>query len=280
MTIIAKLFAAVGVVCCADLSAAAELPARIVEAKKIIVGIEGKFPPMEYFDPQTNELVGFDVDLMNEIGNELGVKVVFQDAPFQQLIPSLRTGRVDAVIAGMRDTISRRELVDFVDYLQTGAQFYSLKKWADKFPEEASLCGRRVSANVASTWTRWINQWSQEHCASSGLPPVEVVGAENQIAARLALKTERVDAAIEGTETIDYVNELEQRIFVKVGKPFAPSPVGIATQKTADGEQIRDAIVAALTRVQSSGAYDRIIAKYKYEANSYKPVTVNAGTQP
>lgn len=280
MTIIAKLFVAVGVVCSADVSAAAELPARIAEAGKIVVGIEGKFPPMEYFDPETNELKGFDVDLINEIGKELGVKVVLQDAPFQQLLPSLRTGRVDAVIAGMRDTISRRETVDFVDYLQTGAQFYTLKKWADKFPDGTSLCGRRVSANVASTWTRWINEWSQKNCIE-GRSPVEVVGSENQIAARLALKTERVDAAIEGTETIDYVNDLEHGIFVKVGEPFAPSPTGIATQKnTADGEQIRDAIAAALTRVQSSGAYDRLLSKYKYEANSYKPVTINAGTQP
>lgn len=259
---------------------AAELPERILKAGKIVIATEGKFPPMNYFDAKTNQLVGFDIDLGNEIGKELGIKVEWQDAPFPQLLPSLRTGRVDAVIAGIRDTVARREIADFVDYLMAGAQFLTLKKLADRFPNATDFCGRKVGANVAANWTRWINEWSQKNCVQAGRPPIEVLGAENTLAARVELKTGRVDAAVAGSETTAFVEQIEPGIFSPVGVPFAQSPTGIATPKTPDGEKTRDAIAAALQRVHSSGAYDRLLAKYGLEANAYKPVTINAGTEP
>jgi polar amino acid transport system substrate-binding protein len=259
---------------------AAELPGRIRAAGKLVIATEGKFPPLNYFDPATNQLTGLDIDLGNAIGRQLGVNVEWQDAPFAQLIPSLRTGRVDVVMAGIRDTVSRRENVDFVNYLLVGAQFYTLKTSGDRFRTGLDLCGRRVGANIAATWTRWITAWSEANCAPSGRPPVVIVGAENTLAARVELKTGRVDAAITGSETMNHLHQTEPGLFAAVGEPFAQSPDGIATAKTPEGREIRDAIAAALTAVQQSGEYDRILAKYGLEAHAYKPVTINQGTEP
>jgi polar amino acid transport system substrate-binding protein len=47
------------------------LPEAIKSTGVINVGIERDHPPMEFIDPKTGELVGFDVDLINAIGAKL-----------------------------------------------------------------------------------------------------------------------------------------------------------------------------------------------------------------
>ncbi len=47
----------------------AQLPDAIKAKGKIIIGINGIFPPMEFKEPGKNELIGFDVDLAKAIGD-------------------------------------------------------------------------------------------------------------------------------------------------------------------------------------------------------------------
>ena len=102
--------------------AAADLPDRIKKAGKIVIATQPNYPPIAYKDPATNELTGFDIDLGEAIAKELGVKIEWQETAFAQMISSLQTGRVDIALAGMSDLPARREVVDFVDYMKTGAQ--------------------------------------------------------------------------------------------------------------------------------------------------------------
>ena len=52
---------------------AAELPAEIKQAGALKLTVNSTYAPMEYRDPATNELVGLDVDLANELAKRLGV---------------------------------------------------------------------------------------------------------------------------------------------------------------------------------------------------------------
>ena len=79
------------------------------------VGTSADYYPFEFIDPETEEIVGFDVDLINEIAGRLGYTVEMVDIDFTSLIPALQSGRVDLVIAGMTPTAERQEVVDFTD---------------------------------------------------------------------------------------------------------------------------------------------------------------------
>lgn len=83
------------------------LPDRIKTAGKIVIAQTPNYPPLEYKDPQTNELTGFDIDLGNAIGKELGVKIDWQEVSFEQMASALQTGRVDVIMIGMSDTPER-----------------------------------------------------------------------------------------------------------------------------------------------------------------------------
>jgi polar amino acid transport system substrate-binding protein len=171
MKCIAK-FAAIGVALASGLPAMAqELPARIKDAGKIVIATMPNYPPITYKDPATNELQGFDIELGEAIGKELGVKVEWQEIAFAQMLPSLQTGRVDLAMAGMSDKKARQETADFVDYLTSGAQFYTSKALAGEIKMVDDLCGKSVGASRSTDWPAQIAAWSDANCVAKGNQP-------------------------------------------------------------------------------------------------------------
>jgi polar amino acid transport system substrate-binding protein len=69
--------------------AAAGKLGEIQAAGKLVVGTSADYPPYESIDADGN-FVGFDMDLMRAIGEQLGVEVEFQDMPFDTLIASVQ----------------------------------------------------------------------------------------------------------------------------------------------------------------------------------------------
>src|ERR1700712_2492416 len=103
---------------------ATELPADIVKAGSLKVAIVPNYPPMEFKDPATNTLSGFDVELGEALGRKLGVKIAWQETSFDQMMPAISTGRVDAILSGMTDVATRQDAATFVDYLRNGPLFF------------------------------------------------------------------------------------------------------------------------------------------------------------
>ena len=89
------------------------------------------------------------------------------------------------------------------------------------------------------------------------------------------LKSGRLDAAVQGLETLPYFQKLEPNTYVLIGQPFTEDLMGIPFAKTET--QLRDAIKAAIERLQAKGVYDQILAKYGLQATKLSPITVNQG---
>ena len=86
--------------------------------------------------------MGLDIDLGNAIADRLGLKPVWVEQSFEQLIPSLDTGRIDVGASGMTDIPSRRDKTDFVDYFATGVQLFTLAPAPAGLTQPADLCGK------------------------------------------------------------------------------------------------------------------------------------------
>jgi polar amino acid transport system substrate-binding protein len=256
-------------------AAAQDVPDRIKKAGKLVAATQPNYAPIAYKDPATNQLMGFDIELGEAIAKELGLKIEWQETAFAQMISSLVTGRVDIVIAGMSDLPGRREQVDFVDYLKSGAQFYTSQANAATIKSASDLCGKKVGASRSTNWPAQIEEWSKQNCVAKGKPAIAVVGTEGSIDARTQLKSGRLDGGVQGSETLTYFQKLEPNTYVIVGPAFTESLMGIPTSKTE--AQLRDAIKGALERLQKNGTYDRIAAKYGLSDNKLSPIAINQG---
>ncbi|MGI6074901.1 MAG: transporter substrate-binding domain-containing protein [Pyramidobacter sp.] len=114
----------------------------------LIAGTEATYPPYESRN-EKNELVGFDVDLVNTIGEKLGKKVQWLDMSFDSLIPSLMMGKVDLVAAGMSATEERAKRVNFsAPYEISFSAFVTAAENPPKDTDE--LAGKVVAVQIGT----------------------------------------------------------------------------------------------------------------------------------
>src|ERR1700737_5064174 len=152
-----KRFLAVAFLCAADASAmAVELPPEILKQGSIRVSIVPNYPPMEFRDPATNTLTGFDVELGEALARKLGVKIIWQETSFDQMMPAIATGRVEAILSGMTDLASRQDTATFVDYPRNGPRFFTQQSRAAEFKDTAAFCGKTVGASRRTSFPTHI----------------------------------------------------------------------------------------------------------------------------
>lgn len=250
---------------------AAELPPDIAK-NGLKVAIVPNYPPMEFKDPATGQLTGFDVDLGEALAKTLGVKLLWQETSFDQMMPAIATGRVDAILSGMTDYKSRQETVVFIDYLKSGPQFFVQKSRAEEFKETSSLCGKKVGASRRTNFPKEIAAWSDAHCGGEA---IQFVGTEGSADARTQLKQGRIDAAVQGSETLPYLMGLEPKAFVTVGKAFSVQYTGIALPVKDAG--LRDAVKDALGGLIADGTYKALLAKWQLPDSALDTPLINAG---
>lgn len=89
--------------------------AEIQEAGVIRIGITGGFPPSNYHDDATGDLVGYEVDAARAVMEDLGVEIAFEEMSFSALLASLDSGRIDMVWHSMGITEERAEGYNFTD---------------------------------------------------------------------------------------------------------------------------------------------------------------------
>jgi ABC-type amino acid transport substrate-binding protein len=73
---------------------------RIQDSGVLRVGMDASYPPFEALDAE-NQIVGFDVDVANELGKRLDVEVVFANIAYDGLYDALLTEQVDILISGL-----------------------------------------------------------------------------------------------------------------------------------------------------------------------------------
>lgn len=252
---------------------AQDLPERIKAAKAVVVANVPNYPPMEFKDPKTGTLTGLDIDLGQALAKKLGVEFKFTEISFEQMVSSLTTGRADMILSGMTDTEARRETLDFVDYLTTGAQFYTTADNKDAYKTPADLCGKTVGASRRTSFPGEMEKWSKANCESAGKPALKIVGTEGSADARTQLKQKRLDAAVQGSETLPYLMSVEPNAYAIVGDPFTRQYQGMAFAKKEAA--LRDAVGAALKAMIADGSYKAVLAKWNLEANAVPELMIN-----
>uniref|UniRef100_A0A7J2U6V2 Basic amino acid ABC transporter substrate-binding protein n=1 Tax=Ignisphaera aggregans TaxID=334771 RepID=A0A7J2U6V2_9CREN len=91
-----------------------ELAPMYQSSKKVLrVGTSPDFPPFEYIDNKTGEVVGIDIDLVKALAKKLGYDVQIIQMDFDGLIPALINKQIDIIASGMTITNERAQVVAF-----------------------------------------------------------------------------------------------------------------------------------------------------------------------
>ena len=105
------------------------------------VGINAEFKPFEYYEG--DELKGFDVELMDLIGEKIGRKIEFVNMDFDALIPAVLSGRVDCAISAITVTEDRDKVIDYSrEYLRTTTVTFENGQISRKYGEDYAIVFR------------------------------------------------------------------------------------------------------------------------------------------
>jgi len=224
------------------------LPGCSGDTGKIRVATDATWPPFEYVDTQTNEIVGFDIDLFNAIAEKAGLEVEWINVEWDPLLAGVAQGTYDAAISSITIKEERKADMDFSDPYYVAGQIIVAKTDSD-ITGAAGLVGKKVGVQSGTTGDDEV----------SAMDGVEVTGYDEIGMAFVALMNNQVDAVVCDTPVASgYVNKYDT--LKTVGEVLTTEEYGIAMPKGSD--ELMKKVNDALAEVVADGVIDQLVQKW------------------
>jgi len=248
-----------------------QLPSQIAASRRLVVGVNTPYAPNEFKDEHGN-IVGFDVDLMNAIGDVLGLTVEYKQADFDKIIPAVQAGTFNVGMSSFTDTLEREKSVDFVTYYNAGVQ-WAQRPGDDVDPNNA--CGLRVG--VQTTTIEDIDEVPAKSaaCVAAGKPPIRKIKYDSQDDVANALILGRVDALSADSPVTAYAIKRSEGRIVPAGSQFDSAPYGWVVAK---GSPLGPVLQQAMQHLIDGGQYRQIAEAWGVEAGVIDTSVINGAT--
>lgn len=210
---------------------------RVMKAGEMKVATNSGWPPQSYLD-DNNKLVGFDVDVANEIAKRLGVKVSFETPEWNVLTGGRWHGRFDVGVGSVTPTKARSQVIDFAGIYYYSPYVFVVHK-DSKATSRNDLNGKKIGVETGTTSEDYINR--RLEIDAPGLPPIQYTLTPGEVKTyadsmlpfddlRLGDGT-RIDAVIAPEQTAQ--NAIKNRYPVKVlpGEAAFKEPLVVITDK-------------------------------------------------
>lgn len=216
-----------------------------------VVVSDTSFVPFEFVDDDGN-YVGFDIDLINAVADEVGFEIEMETTNFDGIIPGLQTGSFDIAIAGISIREDRMEQVDFSDpYYESGLRI-GVQIDNDDINGIEDLEGKTIATRLGSTSADYIDQ---------NIEGAEANQYEQLDQAYLAVENGSVDAILYDAPNVAYYIQTQGEDSLKlVGDLYQAENYGIAFSKGQ--EELVEAVNEALATLRENGTYDEIYEEW------------------
>ncbi|SDG05075.1 amino acid ABC transporter substrate-binding protein, PAAT family [Fontibacillus panacisegetis] len=219
---------------------------------KLVIGIDDKFAPMGFRD-ESNEIVGFDIDLARAAAEKMGMEVTFQPIDWKAKESELSSGRIDLIWNGYTITEERKGKVLFTKpYLKNSQVIVTL---ADSDIHAVSdLAGKVVGLQSLSSAADALD-------ANPIKSEIKTVSefADNVLALS-DLKTKRLDAVVIDEVVARYYMSKDEGTFKLLDESLAPEEYGIGVKK--DNEELLNKLQKALDELNQDGTAATISEKW------------------
>jgi L-cystine transport system substrate-binding protein len=237
---------------------------RIKESGKLVVGTEGLYYPVTYFDEDTKELTGFDVEVVRELGERLGLEVEFKTMEFDGLLPALRNGQIDVAANDFTITEEREEKFDFT--IPIKHSFGSAVVRADGssgIETVEDLEGKKVGGSATSNYS--------DYAKSQGAEVVVYTGSDTVLT---EIVNGRVDATL--NDYLVLIQHLKQfdnpDLKLAENVKFEPNVGALVMQK--DSPELQEELNQVLQEMIDDGTVKEIALEF-FGADVSQPVELD-----
>lgn len=246
----------------------------LVQAGALTVCSDIPYPPQEFYD-EKGVAQGVDVDIANEIGSRLGLKVNYVNTVFDTIIAAATSGKCDIVVSAMNITADRNKQVSMIPYFKAGQSLVVIKGNPEKITGVMDLCGKNVAAESGTTEVDYIQgsgdydgNGLDQQCEAAGKEKVNLVITQKDSDALQQLQTGKVVAYSTDSPVAAYYTVEHPDQFEVAGDVFESIDEGIALPCKADDctnaplTAVGQAVKASLASMINDGTYEKILQKW------------------
>ncbi|MCO7247879.1 amino acid ABC transporter substrate-binding protein [Halomonas sp. Mc5H-6] len=234
-----------------SLSIASGVFAATAQADTLRVGMSGGYFPFTFVEQ--DELKGFEVDVMNAVGEITGDDIEFVTASFSGLAGMLESGRIDTIANQITITPEREAKYVFTEpYVYDGAQVV-VKAGNDTIEGVEDLSGKSVAVNLGSNYEQLLRE-------QPNADEIDIRTYESNIEQDVALG--RVEAFVMDRVSATQVIKEKGLPLELAGQPFSTIQNALPFRDDEAGRAQRDRVGDALAELRESGELRKISEKW------------------
>lgn len=232
----------------------------IQKAGKLVMATSPDFPPFEELQAD-GTVTGIEVEIMELICKELGVKLEIKQMSFDSVLPGVQAGKYDVGVSGISVTPKREKNVLFTAPYCLAAQAIVVLEGSD-ITNKAGLTGKKIAVQEGTT--------AETFCLENNY---EIQSYKANSDAQLALTTGKVAAwviddltAKEMVDTYNASNPAKKLVILE--EAMTTEPYAFAFQKGSD--DLVKKINEILDKLVADGTVKAIFEKYNAPYTSPK----------
>jgi len=224
---------------------------------KLRIGVEGAYPPFSEMGAD-GQLKGFEIDLAHDWCARLKRECELVKTDFDGLIPALQAKKIDAIIASLSITETRRKAIAFSKSYYSTPQTFIARSGASDDISPAALKGKKIGVQSATINEAYVN-------ALYGQSRIVRYASQDQV--YLDLKSGRVDySLVDKVAAETFMKSATGQGIQSVGPPlrdrkYFGEGVGVGLRKV-DEKTLGAQFSAVIEAGQADGSFKRLAAKY------------------
>ncbi|MCZ4079550.1 ABC transporter substrate-binding protein/permease [Rhodococcus sp. H36-A4] len=214
----------------------------------LVVGTEGTYSPFS-FQGANGQLTGYDIDVVDAVAGELGVRVEYVQTPFDSIFAGLQSGRFDLIANQVTINPDRQNAYDLSKPYTVSEGEILDSATSTAITSVADLAGKTTAQSSTSNWA--------QVAADAG---ANVEAVEGFVQAVTLVKDGRVDATVNDSLAIAEYLKQTGDTGVKVAAQTGDTSYQAFAARKDSG--LMDEIDNAIDTLQADGTLDRISTTY------------------
>ena len=221
-----------------------------LKGRALKVGSDTTYPPFESVNAK-NEIVGFDVDLVNEICKRINCKATFVTADFDKLLDAVKNNTYDLSASGWTITSERAKSIDFGLPYMPNTLILLVRSSETRVKEPEDL--KNPAYNVGVQFDAPSSATVKQLVADSSK---QITEFQDLVAAVQALLNRQVDVVVVNIfDAVDLIDQNQNKIKA-TGKQFGAGYLGMVFRK---GDlELKPAFDAGLKAVYQDGTWSKL----------------------
>jgi len=222
---------------------------KIKKEKKLEVGTEAAYPPMEFV--KDGKIVGLGKDVLDIIVADLGVELIQHDLPFQGIIPGLLAKKFDFVATSISITEERAKKVAYTLPLIIDYNEIAVLSKNKNIKSPWDLNGKIIGTQLASSNQAYAEKFNEELKAKGGSGFKELRLYTSFPEVMMAIMNKQIDASSFPTIILGTFIKKQPGILKSVGRVGPTDPLTWITRP--ENLDVRDYLNSMILKLRDNG---------------------------